>query len=1618
MTDKLLPDAISPAPILSPTLSPLPVNIDEGLLLTATARWRDSSLGLNALFANVPIASGSASTYWHARAPGTPLSRRDRAVELYGEYCEAVAQVAFAKGTATPPLAKDITDLLRQPAHLARTTEFALPPTLEQTPNINAYNDQPALFGALYADVPWSVRQAALDLQRQALDRYLGEELESARHQQIAERLSDLETAGQSADQAASALLYRERVLDTATINHQFTALYQAHKAGLRAEIELQRALEQLTEDEYHLIKNLLEQPDDSAPDANTMVASLVLTATKADQTSHELSGPWVIKPSGSSPHTGLLLYWPGSGGGLQRFANQQALEREVFKIHDADEGLALRLNPIGEDPLQYSLNQLTDDFEANAAQIRQRPPGDSRAAQLEDCRRQALAHLQVPVHAARSLMFSQRLEQNRSATLATNLPDWLRKKEENIELKGLIEAYIQAMHRSHEQLEIALMPRKDFTRQRLHARLKKDFAIKGDFQVLLDLPDSVSWQKQSIPAPGAPGTPQKLALIPSTARSKMALEDLAQLNIDNTPSMNLEPLLLRLSFMKVEVGSTDANERQTLSRAITLPWLRKVLPELDLAQAYEALIRKTFMGADDEATFVSEHRRECLLEPWRLMLKLQGETARLQQQINSDELKVLYIAIDADTPQAWATDGKRIALWPAILSAGGKDTPNEGPVTLAGVTFIEERHSGMTLLYLPDSPDGQFLRRYDTLEAARKALFNLCLRDEMVSYLAGRALQGSVQAHASRINQAMLKHFDGMIALGTRWPATTSLAAHQLNTHMGRLIEAHRVTSRSNADLYRERYALQGPRAFNYMKMALGMVPFVGTALALYDAWNSANLAVSAFVRGEVGDGLAEVESVLLCLIDAAMDILPGIVVGPPNSARAATRTRQMTAMHQRGALQSSTLDIARRLAQRFDGYEYERPLSLAGRRPAAHGVYRNIYRHADGDFIVRQGRVFQVERSKDSRNWRLKGTTQKTFKQPIALDETGHWDTYFGVYGVAFEGGGLGGGNMLGHLADTLDPVWPQAIRERLPRWWVDETFRRVHALTQAADDFAPRIDARLKQTEATLAAYNEGLRSDRVLTLRQQAEAACVADIEMAGRYYQTLADLAPLTHGNKKRVLLDFQSDAALILADRFKQRTFLVNHRADELLDSIDALTDTLSTMPVAGLAQRLRVLEDIRKLRLEMLDTFDSIEAHLRELNHWYQRITINADKAKLTPEVMMFNSRLTEVNLLNLKTGHLLDVVTRFDTSTDLSWFFLQGQMLNIRERVERALFTQFSLPQVSATRAQRSQILQDCIEQYSEFLREMNAWTASYPQHFHLAAVPRLIDGLLKLTDRARKAINLPAPATPAGPSSKKVFRAENDQWLIGEERWEPTTRTHRYTLTGQRGYLETWELGANGKARLLNPPPQPAQAQPRNLELLLAEARQRLQSQDTYRGRVEAYANQDMLPVDLEHMMLSEAKELSRRALAIEELAPRDVLVQQLRDKASELIATGRRLRTRQSLASQNPTDGMLEDLLRQDAVEIRKTSPLKHLSKRKDGRHDFMQEYEIWDRTHTPPRVLWYAHFHYSKAAPAFGGFEKAHLKLPEHRFLTHADNAELPYADIGKKSAVLPYFNNL
>ena len=135
-----------------------------------------------------------------------------------------------------------------------------------------------------------------------------------------------------------------------------------------------------------------------------------------------------------------------------------------------------------------------------------------------------------------------------------------------------------------------------------------------------------------------------------------------------------------------------------------------------------------------------------------------------------------------------------------------------------------------------------------------------------------------------------------------------------------------------------------------------------------------------------------------------------------------------------------------------------------------------------------------------------------EKDHRQPIALDEAGQWDTWFGVYGSTFEGGGLGGGGVLGHLADAFDPIWP-AGHSSTPAKVVG---RSGVSSSQCTDrrrrQLAPQIDARVSRTNAALEKYNSVAAEARP-ALIQETEAACIGDIELASGHYQTLVELAP-------------------------------------------------------------------------------------------------------------------------------------------------------------------------------------------------------------------------------------------------------------------------------------------------------------------------------------------------------------------------------------------------------------------------------------------------------------------------------------------------------------------------
>ncbi|WP_347910843.1 DUF6543 domain-containing protein [Pseudomonas grandcourensis] len=1466
-------------------------------------------------------------------------------------------------------------------------------------------NDEGVLFGQLSPDIPLGIRRQALAQQRTALDALLGENFQGdhtdPRLQRLQQQMDALAAAEQASTTAATALLHSDSAQKMLELRHKnrphYAALYQARLDGLRAEAGLQLSLNQISQEEHQWLISVLDAPDQPHPNG-VVVARLVLSMTNSEgdtsgTQTRELDGVLLFsRPSALLPSSteSLLLYWPGRFGGLQRFASRQALEQSLFKLSVNDGSQALHLLPLTANPFEYALQNQLHGCVQEVARLLTTNPVPSRASQreteLEKLREQTLACLTVPVPAARELAHQHIVEQVHSSALAARLPAWhgTLSAVQRERIKTLFKSYIKAMKRSHEWLERELPPRDAFSKKAIDAYLRQAFGLSRNVDVLLDVPDSTAWRKV-VTEGAAPGTPQENVLVASQQRSKLTLGDLAQSNIDQAMSW-------RLSFMQVETSGGDPADHQKLKTAITQAWLRKMVAELDLAGQYETLIHETFLGTSAAPAFSNEYRHECLSEPWRLMLRLQGEFAVLAKDINADGQQVLGIAIDASSREAFSAHGKRIELLPAHLTVGGSDTPGQGPSTLSGVTFIVERISGLTLLYLPDSQDGVFLRQFDSLEQARMRLFNDCLRSSMVTYLAGRALTGEFAHHVSRINEARVRNFDGLIGVGMPWPSSTSLAAHLLNVHMGRLLEAHRVTSRSNDALYLEQVALKSGAMFNYLKMAVGMLPFVGAAIALYDAWNSINLAVAAFLRGDVGHGLAEVEAVLLSLIDAAMDILPGVSAAP-TAARAVTRNRQWRALGKSPrALQVSTRHQARRALERFKGYEYEKPISLADLQPGTEGIYRNVYRHVDGHFMVSQGRIYRIELEGQPPRWRLSGTRSRSYKQPVALDESGHWNTHYAVYGTVIEGGGVGGGAVLGHMADGLDPLWPVAIRRWLPRWWTDRALRRQLTLTNTADAYLRRLDTQTRSSNVTLEHYF-GLEPQQRPALRARADITCTNDIDLAQAQYLNLDELMLYSHGRKRVQIEDIQSRCAWIIVDRSLRRIGLVKERLLEHLDRVDQLIARSNTTQVTDTAAHLQLMAQRKEVRKDFLKDFDQLHTTVEEANRWNRRITNRMQKSKLAQDMTTVNEKFSDANHFYLKTAHTLEIITHYDAVTDLSWAYFHVQLKTARNKVGRALLTQHHLPQVSASVSQRNKVLEDCLATYTGFRRQLGAWTLGYPQHLDLEQVTAFLDNLDRVEDFARHAIKTrPSVVPKEGRPGQQLFETEDNQLLIGIASTDAVTRQKRFTIEGVDGRTETWLPRSSGKYHLSEPAVSAQPMLPTDVRPLLTEAGKRLVAADAYTHKVKGYAQQNMLPVDLEHMMSSEAAELTLRAQAIERLSPAETVALQLRNRADEMLRTGRTLRIDQSMNSKTPTEGYLDYLLEQQVVDIRKEGGLRDLGKRADGRRDFLQEYEVRDLRSEPAQTLWYAHFHYTSAKPQFSDFVKGHLKRPEQRNL--------------------------
>lgn len=1442
----------------------------------------------------------------------------------------------------------------------AGTSVFAAPPA---APAATENEDStPSLFelGWMGSDVPARLRLASISRHLHQITQLSNDQATIARQHQ-----KTLDDACRRARTAIDALLISAAWHSDAKPFSPSLELLEAHRDGLRTHARFQHLLQQIDAQALARVEALLDANHEQA------VAAQLVIHLEPEQTGSEsphtavVPGALVIlEPSAlddNRAQQNLLLYWIGESGGLLSCTGRTSLA-DCLGIALAP-GSSLELQVIEGDALHTILTEQVKDCRKSRQDIQDTQGIQAAAAELPRLKETLAGHLQVPGHKTRAFALDLLDKHDETLQLAGATAQRLARipADTRQSLKLLTEDYLDALHKNRGLIRQSLPERKAFCLERINRQLKQDFDAFTGTAILVDLPVSTRYGTGDVVSgSGAPGTPIKGTLKPSAEREELALETLLLENID-------DPMRDRLQFMQLKAANSGDDLPAALVEGMTPNYLWKLSRKLDLAEHYETAIRDAFI-APDETDFQQAYRRECLVNPYRLMLKLQNLLFKASGHLDDTAHRMVAIGIDANSNEAFKADGFDLRLLPAVLTSGGPDTKDQ-PTTLLGVTFIEDRASKVTVLYLPEHPTAP-LSRYASLEAARSSLYHRSKDSRESDYLTARALTGDPRAHRSRIAQAHQHDFKGIIGIGTEWPATTSLAHLQLNAHMGRLIQAHRDSSRSNLDLHVENLASHVGKLLLGFKITLGIIPFIGLPISVYDAFDASRDLVKAIRADNDLDLLDAIQNVLVAGIDIALEALGGGVIVNANSLRRATKLRQLRTLP--GDLQrwSQGRAVATARMERFAGYEYPHPLVLGHIRPGRYGQYRGVYHHTDGDFIQHAGQIYQVEWDTTAHTWRLKGTSLKGWKRAIALDDSGQWDTHFALYGTHLRGGGGGGGQVLGRIADHLDPYWPPAIRDRLPRILVDRLYRQHRRLTDAAYASEQQVQASIARSNAL----------DPETTPFSTLEAAYQADVDFAKQNINAWEALLQVSQRRNRQAPAGQKQRLAALICHRLHSLIALNAKHSRATLVEMAALRARLADLSDFAAQQALR--QDLRKHAVLHLQRQERMFKYQEEVETWF---ALAERDATLQAEVTKYRGTLNQEFKAFFATHHLMIAAVRYKASSVVAEYLLD-RLSDFETDILRTRETLIGLRDVRVNAQQRRQIYEQARGTYLRYKRHLQSAYASSASLFDDDYLQRLylnLDTLIAMSDKQLQRLPGTNQTSRTRPRSPRLFLATDEHLHIGDYQPAEGGRPAQIIQRDEQGSIITRFESAGGRWRPTTPP---RRSRPNELQDLRQVANQALGDLPAYRNRIQAYQRQGMLAADLEHMMVIKAQALENYASRLAHLAPNDPQPAHLIAAAQALRAEGRTMRIAKVKQTSRPAEGHLDYLVDEKQVVLRRVGERRLLQA-----GDYLQEYVILDATDPDLAVLWYAHFHYPKPDTPFTQFSAAHLKLPSDRY---------------------------
>ncbi|UVJ42338.1 hypothetical protein NVV94_17040 [Pseudomonas sp. LS1212] len=1005
-------------------------------------------------------------------------------------------------------------------------------------------------FGSLDEALALAYREAAVERQEEAILTYLGESPRSDAAQfRLGLLMQDSLDATHHRNEASGrlkALLSASNALGwVAQGDAAFLTCCNDRAQGVVDEARLQHKLGILTLAQQAMVEEVVFSSDaDGYAGRQTQVFDLTVHDWK-------IAGALILVDEngdgGPDEQTSALLYMPGLQGGLLAFANVGALKEalvdtllarteSVFRdnvpfdqaqaIDDylnkcLDEGLdvALSLVKVTGKPFIQSLKDQLTHFPRHARAISagtaSYPDTASTAESQGFLESQTFTKLAIPVNEAREVALERVAEQLRTVPAAEQIKQRFDQLPEadRTAVQNNLAAYRTAFIGARELLRQELPDRETFVDGLIRQRLESDIGMIWPFQVILDLPESV--REETVLGPDIPTAvgerpSGKIEYLPSDDWVQMTLSDLALANIDDA-------MKRRLSFMEVIINSPIASNA-SLGGKLSQHYVKQLVKSLDAAGEYEKRITSAYRLPVGSA-FVRELHRERLELPWQLLLKVELLLVK-GRGMSTSTYRLLEQLADGSTPAQLLSQGLDINIQTATLFPGRDALGGTSEVALSGLLFLVNQQTDATILYLPGTPRGNAFREYSSLEQAQMALADMTLDAVMLNYLAAHADDGNADAHAAKVRRALRSGFRSFVGASSPWPMSTSLPTHLCNLEMGRLVTAHRASSRSNRELYLEEAALEHQAIYGYLKMTLGFMPILGSVISVYDFWIAANGAVNAFLQGRVNEGIDHLASAMMSLVDVVLDVAPGVVGAgrftKVKRLQGIARQRQITfklghdgsvALTPKAA--SSSGRVRHYAYDAFEGRQSK--MALYGKTRIDAGQAKGTYSVGSKHYIQRDGLTYEVEWDASYRTWRLAKTPSHFYRQPIRLGDDGRWVTHGQFSGRLVDGGLQGGGPVLSMLRD----IWGGGGRGRqaaIARQAVDEVVdaaARVPSVPAGSRGLKPA--ALKKKIEQAKKAVSEGqggfAQADSAFTALGAGEEAFKDAVDAAIKNYKS-------------------------------------------------------------------------------------------------------------------------------------------------------------------------------------------------------------------------------------------------------------------------------------------------------------------------------------------------------------------------------------------------------------------------------------------------------------------------------------------------------------------------------